>query len=74
MAEKNQIHENRPPLENSLDVLLQYLITLSVGAGFDEKEAWKEIKSTFSFRNLSVTEWRWAIEFITSGGKSLSNY
>ena len=74
MAEKNQIHENRAPIENSLDVLLQYLVTLSVGTGFDEQDAWKEIKSTFAYRNLTETEWAWALEFITSGGKSLANY
>jgi len=74
MAEKNQIHENRPPLQSSLDVLVQYLLTLSVGVGFSEKDAWKEVKRTFSFRNLSDKEWKWAMEFITSGGKSLSNY
>jgi len=74
MAEKNNIHENRSPLENSLDVLVQYLVTLSVGVGFDEKEIWKEIKNTHAYRNTSEREWNWALEFITSGGKSLSNY
>lgn len=74
MAEKNKIHENRSPLVNSLDVLIQYLVTLSVGTGFEEQEAWKEIKNTFAYRNLSKQEWAWVLEFITSGGKSLSNY
>ena len=74
MAEKNNIHENRSPIENSLDVLIQYLVTLSVGPGFEEKEAWREVKNTFAFRDLSVKEWVWVLEFITTGGKSLSNY
>ena len=74
MADKNNIHENRSPIENSLDVLVQYLVTLSVGAGFEEEDAWNEIKNTHAYRNTSKKEWRWALDFITSGGKSLSNY
>lgn len=73
-AEKNHIHENRTPIESSLDVLIQYLLTLSIGEGFSEKEAWKEIKETYAYRNLSEKEWGWILDFITSGGESLSNY
>jgi ATP-dependent Lhr-like helicase len=73
-AEKKGIHENRHPLENPLDVLVQYLVTLSVGTGFQPNEALKEVKSTFAYRNITDQEWRWALKFITSGGKSLSNY
>ncbi|MCG8309603.1 MAG: ligase-associated DNA damage response DEXH box helicase [Cytophagales bacterium] len=73
-AEKNKIHENRSPIEGSLDVLVQYLITLSVGPGFEKREAWKEVRNTFAYRNLPRKEWNWALDFITSGGRSLSNY
>jgi ATP-dependent Lhr-like helicase len=73
-AEKGGIHENRHPIENPLDVLVQYLVTLSVGTGFRPAEVLKEIKSTFAYRNISHQEWHWALEFITSGGSSLSNY
>lgn len=74
MAKKNKIHENRHPIENSLDVLIQYLVTLSVGNGFEESAIWKEVKNTFAYRNLLIKEWAWVLEFITNGGKSLSNY
>lgn len=74
LAEKNNIHESRAPIEGSLDVLVQYLVTLSVGTGFEERETWKEIKSTHAYQHLTEREWSWAIDFITSGGKSLSNY
>ncbi len=74
MAAKNNIHENRPPIKNSLDVLIQYLVTLSVGTGFDESTILREIKNTSAYQNITDVEWNWALEFITSGGKSLSNY
>lgn len=74
MASKNNIHENRNPIENPLDVLVQYLVTLSVGTGFDEEVIWQELKNTYAYRNLSLKEWNWALEFISSGGKSLTNY
>ncbi len=73
-AEKNGIHENRPPLEKPLDVLVQYLITISTGPGFEADSLLREIKSAFSYQNLSAEEWNWALNFITTGGKSLSNY
>lgn len=73
-AEKKGIHENRPPLENPLDVLVQYLVTLSVGNGFEPEQIRKELQSTFAYRNLSDLEWCWALEFISTGGKSLANY
>ena len=73
-AEAKGIHENRTPIENPLDVLVQYLVTLSVGTGFDPMEAYAEVKGTYAFRNLTEREWSWALEFITSGGRSLSNY
>ena len=74
MADKNNIHENRTPIENSLDVLVQYLMTLSVGPGFLKDDIWSEIKNTHAYQNISQKEWNWALEFITTGGKSLSNY
>jgi len=73
-AEKKGIHENRHPIENPLDVLIQYMVTISVGTGFGSNELFKEVKSTFAYRNLTKKEWNWALEFISSGGRSLANY
>jgi len=73
-AESKGIHENRNPIENPLDVLVQYLVTISIGTGFKPNEMIKEVKSTFAYRNLTEQEWNWALEFITSGGRSLANY
>ena len=66
--------EARTPYIRSFDVLVQYLITLSVSDGFDPNEIYNEIKTTFSFSSMSEIEWNWCISFITQGGKSLYAY
>ena len=66
--------EHRIPYIRSFDVLVQYLITLAVGEGFDPKKILKEVKSTYSFSSLSAEEWEWALAFITRGGYSLDAY
>jgi len=71
---KNEVVESRKPLEQSFDVLVQYLVTLAVGEGFRPEELYPEITATYSYRDLSEEEWRWALQFITSGGDSLGQY
>lgn len=66
--------EEREPLNSPLDLLAQHLITLALGGGFNEKEMLSEIRSAWSYRNLSDQEWNWTIEFIVQGGKTLSAY
>ncbi len=66
--------EQREPLESPLDLLAQHLITLALGGGFKEKETLKEIRTAWSFRNLTKDEWNWTIEFIVQGGKTLRAY
>lgn len=66
--------ESRKPLEKSLDVLVQYLVTLAVSGGFRPLEILREIKATYSYRFLSSEEWYWCLDFITTGGKTLGQY
>lgn len=66
--------ESRKPLEKSLDVLVQYLVTLAVSGGFRPLQILEEIKNTYAYRLLNAEEWRWCLDFITSGGKSLGQY
>jgi len=76
VTEADNLHhlEGRPPIEKPLDVLVQYLVTLAVSEGFDQKMLYPEIKNTYAFRNLSTAEWEWALAFITTGGGSLDAY
>ncbi len=71
-VKQNKI-EPREPLVLCYDVLLQFVLTLAVGDGFDEKETYQQITSTNAFRDLSLEEWTWILTFITVGGK-LKNY
>lgn len=73
-AMEEQKIEDRIPYIRSFDVLIQYLITLSISDGFVPKEIYEEVKSTFSFSSISKDEWNWCISFITRGGKSLYAY
>jgi ATP-dependent Lhr-like helicase len=73
-ALKEQVYESRPPLENSMDVLIQYMVTMAVGEGFKEQKLYEEVKGTHAYRNLSRAAWDWALDFITTGGNSLHEY
>lgn len=66
--------EARTPLSKPLDVLSQHLITLALGGGFRKQEMFDEIRTAFSYRNLTLLEFDWVLDFITNGGRALSAY
>ncbi|MHC4989486.1 MAG: helicase-related protein, partial [Planctomycetota bacterium] len=66
--------ESRPPLDRPIDVLVQHLVTRALGGGFDERTLRDEVRSTHAFGPLTETEWRWAMDFVTSGGAALGAY
>jgi ATP-dependent helicase Lhr and Lhr-like helicase len=73
-AIKEELMETRHPVLKPMDVLVQYLVTLAVGEGFDQKTIRKEIAATYAYQDFSDEEWSWALDFITHGGKSLGAY
>ncbi|MFT7196975.1 MAG: ATP-dependent Lhr-like helicase [Marinoscillum sp.] len=70
----NENFESRKPLEKSLDVLVQYLVTLAVSGGFRPLQILEEIRTTFSYRLITADEWNWCLDFITTGGSTLGEY
>lgn len=70
---KNEL-EGRSPVHKPIDVLVQFLVTLAVGDGFDEQLAYRMVKSTYAYKQLTDEEWAWCLDYITSGGKSLGAY
>jgi ATP-dependent Lhr-like helicase len=66
--------ESREPFIMVFDTLVQYLVTLAIGDGFDDKVIYEEIKNTHAFKLILPEEWTWVMQFITSGGDSLSAY
>ena len=73
-AVKQKVIEPRIPQVMTFDVLVQFLMTLAVGDGFEEKKLFKQIKNTFAFREISEEEWISLLQFITIGGGALKNY
>lgn len=73
-AAKTKQIESREPVVMAFDTLIQYLVTLAVGDGFDDQVIFKEICETHAFSELLPEEWSWIMQFITSGGDSLAAY
>lgn len=66
--------EERLPVERPLDVLAQHLVTCALGGGFAAAELLAEVRTTRAYRDLSDTEWQWALDFVARGGASLRAY
>lgn len=72
-VKQNKIEE-RVPIIQAFDVLIQYMVTLAVGSGFHSEELFNEIKSTYSYQLIHDDEWKWLLAFITTGGATLGAY
>jgi ATP-dependent Lhr-like helicase len=66
--------ESRPVPEKPLDVLVQHLVTIAMGGGFRAAELFDEVRSAWSYRELTPDEWQWALDFVARGGQSLTVY
>ncbi|MCY7310991.1 MAG: DNA ligase-associated DEXH box helicase, partial [Chitinophagaceae bacterium] len=66
--------ESRPPMMLCYDVLLQYLNTIAISDGFLPDETYKEVTSTFCYRDLAKDEWLQILHFITEGGNAMQQY
>jgi ATP-dependent Lhr-like helicase len=66
--------ESRMPLDAPLDVLSQHLITVGIGGGFAPQEMYEEVRSAYSYRNLTPAQWEWALKFTVTGGDALAAY
>ena len=65
--------ESRQPLTDALDVLVQHLVTVSIGGGFTPDAMRREVMSAHAFARLTDAAWEWSLDFITQGG-ALSAY
>ena len=71
---ENELVEHRKAPNKPLDVLLQHLITLACGPGFNPTETLQAILTTASFASLSNEEWNWCLLFLEKGGVCLNAY
>lgn len=66
--------ESRDPKLLCYDVLLQYLNTIAISDGFSPEETYREVISTYCFRQLAEEEWYQLLHFITEGGQAMHQY
>jgi ATP-dependent helicase Lhr and Lhr-like helicase len=60
--------ETRVPPEAPIDVLVQHLVTVALGGGFDADALHAEVRTTWAYRDLDRAAFDWAIDFVTRGG------
>ena len=66
--------EPRPTPRHALDVLLQHLLNLAAGDGLEAASAFNEARATLAYRDLDHELYRELVDFLQSGGRSLSAY
>jgi ATP-dependent Lhr-like helicase len=66
--------EPRRVLRKPLDVLVQHLVTVATGPGFEPQALFDEVRSCPSYVDLTEAEWAWCMEFVMRGGSSLRAY
>lgn len=73
-AIREKVIESRPPMLLCFDVLIQYLSTLAISEGFIPGEIYKELITTYCYKEMTREEWEKIIHFISSGGEALQQY
>ena len=66
--------ETRSSPEQPLDVLVQHLVTVALGGGFEPDALFDEVRSTAAYAQLSRESWDWCLAFVSQGGTSLAAY
>ncbi len=71
--QRNELEKRIAP-DGPLDVLIQHMVTMACGGGFDADKLFEEVRGTHAYRNLTKPDWEWALKFITTGGDALKAY
>lgn len=66
--------ESREPIVLAYDVLLQFMMTLACGGGFEPEALFRMVKSSFAYAELEKQSFDWCVSFLLHGGKSLEAY
>ncbi len=73
-AVKVGVFEDKIPVHKPLDVFVQFLLNRAYNEGFTIEEIKATVARTYSFRDINDEEINWALQFLISGGASLSHY
>jgi ATP-dependent Lhr-like helicase len=68
-----QIEDRHGP-HQPLDVLVQHLVTVALGGGFQAEALYAEVRRTAAYAALPPESWQWALDFVRQGGPSLVAY
>jgi ATP-dependent Lhr-like helicase len=66
--------EARHSPDKPLDVLVQHLVTVALGGGFEADALFDEVRCAHAYRDLARDEFDWALAFVERGGDSLTAY
>lgn len=66
--------EPRIVSEKPLDVLAQHMVTAGLGGGFVPDDLFHEVRSAYSYRNLTRAEFDWTLTLVRDGGATLWAY
>ncbi len=66
--------ESRASPEAPLDVLVQHIVTVATGGGFEADAFFDEVRAAPAYRTLTREAFDWALAFCERGGDSLSAY
>ena len=66
--------ESRRPLRLCLDVLVQHMVTLAAGEGWEAEALYDEVRTTHAYAALSREQWDWCLRFVRHGGDTLKAY
>lgn len=72
-VELGQVEARLAP-EQPFDVLVQHLVTVALGGGFEPQDLLQEVRTAPSYRALSDEAWAWCLSFVRQGGDSLAAY
>ncbi|OSZ62940.1 ligase-associated DNA damage response DEXH box helicase [Hydrogenophaga sp. IBVHS2] len=66
--------EPRHSPHQPLDVLVQHLVTVALGGGFEADALFEEVRTAWAYRDLGREAFDWALAFCERGGDSLTAY
>jgi ATP-dependent Lhr-like helicase len=72
-AQAGQVESRSSPQE-PMDVLVQHLVTVALGGGFEPEALYREVTRTQAYAGLSREAFHWALAFVERGGESLAAY
>ena len=72
-AQAGQVEERLAP-HQPLDVLVQHLVTVALGGGFEPDALYAEVRQTAAFADLPGDAWQWCLDFVRQGGPTLAIY